>query len=223
MFPSVFKESSMFFSNVFLLLALRRILSLPSEKNTEKKILDASIWIAIATLFNFWSVLFLVVLFVAIFQQITNNYKYILIPFVGITAVFTLTTVYYLLVNDSFLWFLNMKTTIGFDFSEYKSPQLLIPIIFLTFTVLLSIVFKLLNTKNTPLKEKSKFNILFFMLLIGILVIVVSPSKNGSEFIFLFAPTSIFIANYLESIKKVWVSETILWVTVLLPFLIYSL
>jgi len=223
MFPSVFKESNLVLSNVFLLLALRRIISLPSEINTEKKILDASLWISIAALFNFWSILFFAVLFLTIFERASKNYKYILIPFVGIFTVFTLTTVYYLLVNDSFLWFLELKTYIGFDFSEYKSPQLIVPILFVTTIFLASIIQKILYKKKIPLKEKLKNRILFYTLLIGIILILISPIKNGSEFIFLFVPLSIFATSYIETTKKLWISETVLWTTVLLPFLIYFL
>ena len=223
LFPSVFEGSSMVLSNVFLLLALRRILSLPSEVNTEKKILDASLWISIAALFNFWSLLFLVVLFVAVFYRISKNYKYILIPFVGVFVVFTLTTVYYLLVNNSFLWFLDLNASIGFDFSEYKSPQLLVSIIFIAILLLVSIIQKKLNHTIIPLKEKSKSRLLLFTLLIGIILILISPIKNGSEFIFIFAPLSIFATSYIETAKKLWISETVLWMTVLLPFLIYFL
>ncbi len=223
LFPSVFEESSLLLSNVFLLLALRRILSLPSEVNTEKKILDASLWISIAAFFNFWSILFFAVLFFAVFQRVSKNYKYILIPFVGVFSIFTLTTVYNLLVNDSFLWFLELKTSIGFDFSEYKSPKLVVSIIFITVVFLISTIHKRLNSVTIPLKEKSKNRLLFYTLLIGILLIIISPIKNGSEFVFLFAPLSIFAANYIETTKKRWISETILWVTTLLPFLIYFL
>jgi hypothetical protein len=223
LFPSVFEESNMIFSNVFLLLALRRILSLPSEVNTEKKILDASLWISVAALFNFWSILFFAVLFFAVFQRVSKNYKYILIPFVSVFSVFTLTTVYYLLVNDSFLWFLDLQTSIGFDFSEYKSPQLIVSILFITTIFLVSIIQKSVHKATIPLKEKSKNRLLFNTLLIGILLILISPIKNGSEFIFLFAPLSIFATSYVESTKKVWISESILWATVLLPFLIYFL
>jgi len=223
MFPSVFKESNVILSNVFLLLALRRILSLPSEINTQKKILDASLWISVAALFNFWSILFFIVLFVAISQIVSKKFKYILIPFVGVFSVFTLTTVYYLLVNDSFLWFLDLQTSIGFDFSEYKSPQLLIAIIFVSTLFLISIIQKRFNSATIPIKEKSKNRLLFYTIFIGIIIILISPIKNGSEFIFLFAPLSIFATSYIETTKKGWISETVLWLTVLLPFLIYFL
>ena len=68
MVPILFQDSKPVFSLLFLLLALRRILSFNSKKNIQKKILDASLWIGIATLFYFWSLLFFFVLYAALIQ-----------------------------------------------------------------------------------------------------------------------------------------------------------
>jgi hypothetical protein len=38
-------------------------------------------------------------------------------------------------------------------------------------------------------------------------VALIAPNKNGSEFIFLFAPFSIILANYLEVISERWFKE----------------
>ena len=99
MVPILFQDSKPVFSLLFLLLALRRILSFNSKKNIQKKILDASLWIGIATLFYFWSLLFFLVLYAALIQLATKNYKLFLIPIIGALIVFVFTTVYFL-----FLW-----------------------------------------------------------------------------------------------------------------------
>jgi len=220
MFPSIFTEIEIVLSNVFLFLALRRIVSLPSEINTEKKILDASIWISVAVLFNFWSILFFAVLFVAVFQRASKNYKYIFIPFVGFASVFILATVYNLLVNASFLWFLELNISKDFIFYGYLESQLLIPLLFIILLLIISTIHKIANNTNIPLKEKSKYVLLFYTLIIGVLLVLISPNKNGSELIFLFAPLSIFATNYIESLRKFWISEVTLWITILLPLLL---
>ena len=74
--PAVFSETNLLLANLFLLLSLRRILSLTSEKNLEKKILDASIWISIASLFYFWSILFFIILIIALFQRGIKTIRY---------------------------------------------------------------------------------------------------------------------------------------------------
>jgi hypothetical protein len=223
MFPSVLEEYRLLFSNLFLMLSLRRIISLPSGKNTEKKILDASIWIAIATLFYFWSILFLVVLIVAIFKTNIKKWKLLFIPLVGFSSVFVLTTVFYLLKNDDLFWFLGLDTSFGFSFSNYSSYFLLIPISFLAITLIVSFFQKTINKTPVPLKEKLKFNILFIYLFVSIILPLIVPNKNGSEFIFLCTPLAILVANFIESRIKFWIKETYIWIAITFPFLIYFL
>ena len=223
MIPVLFKESETAFSSFFLLLALRRILSISSKKKIEKKILDASIWITIAALFYFWSILFFIILFVAIIQLGSKNYKLVFIPFVGFISIFVLTTVYQILVNDSLWWFLEYKQLISFDYSPYYSLKLLIPFIFILLLGIFGFIYKSINLSNTPLKEKSKYWILIFSLFIGLVLIILTNAKNGSELIFLFAPISIFTANFLETVSKKWLSELFLWLVIVFPIVIYFL
>src|SRR5690606_938375 len=112
MLPVIFLERNLLLANFFLLLSLRRIMSLRSDRNSSKKILDASIWASVASLFHFWGLLFFVPLWIAIIQKPNSNHKQMLIPFIGFLAVFILNTTYHLLVNDSFSWFFNWKRSI---------------------------------------------------------------------------------------------------------------
>jgi len=97
----------------------------------ERKILDASIWISIATLFYFWSVLLIVVLFISILLIGYKNLKLLWIPFVGVFAVFILTTAYYSVVNDTIFWFTEIEVKAEFDYSSYNSLSLLVTIFLL--------------------------------------------------------------------------------------------
>ena len=218
MIPFFFNDSNLAFSFFFLLLALRRILSISSKKNIEKKILDASIWITIAALFYFWSILFFIILFIAIIQLTSTNYKLVFIPFVGFTSVIMLTSVYHTMVNNDIWSFLEYKDQISFDFSPYYSLKIIIPSIFILLSGIFAFVYKSITISKTPLKEKSTYWILFFFLLIGIILIVLKNNKNGSELLFLLVPISIFTANFIESIDKKWISELFLWFAFILPF-----
>jgi hypothetical protein len=211
--PLLFKELNPAFSFFFLLLALRRILSISSKKNSEKKILDASIWISIAALFYFWSILFFIILFIAIIQLASKNYKFVFIPFVGFTSIF--------IANDSFWWFLEYKEQISFDFTPYYSLKTIISSIYILALGIFGVIYKSINISNTPLKEKSKYWILLFSLLIGLILIVLTNHKNGSELMFLLVPISIFIANFIETNSKKWISELFLWLVFAFPFVIF--
>ncbi len=71
--PQTFFNVNTVFSGLFVLLALRRIISLKTENDQKKKIFDAAFWIAIASLFFFWALLFLVVLYFAIVFYAPNE------------------------------------------------------------------------------------------------------------------------------------------------------
>ena len=123
--PVVFTNTDLVLSNLFLLLAYRRILSLSSEKNREKKILDASIWISLAGIIYFWNLLFFIVLFIAIIQQRSKNYRLILIPFVGFFTILVLKTSYHILKDDSLNWLPSVDKSIGFQFQNYNIQSLI--------------------------------------------------------------------------------------------------
>jgi hypothetical protein len=48
-------STNLLLSNIFLLLAFRKIYSLSSNLNTKIKLFDAAFWIGIASLIYFWS------------------------------------------------------------------------------------------------------------------------------------------------------------------------
>ena len=57
------------------------------------------------------------------------------------------------------------------------------------------------------LQDKSRayrpsFIMILITLIIGTTIMVLAPNKNGSEFLFIFAPLAIIITNYIESIKE---------------------
>ena len=65
-FPSLLDDTNLILSNFFILLALRRLISLQTLKETKEKIFDASLWIFIAALFQFWSILYILLVFISI-------------------------------------------------------------------------------------------------------------------------------------------------------------
>ena len=219
MIPPPFIDSDILLSNIFLVLALRRIWSLASEKNMEKKILDASIWISLATLFYFWSLLLFVVLIISILQIGHKTLKLLWIPFIGFFAVFILTSAYNVIVNDSLLWFMETKVMIGVDFSTYKKFPLLIIIAFFFILMIWGLVQKGFSVSKGSLKEKLNFKILFIVTFTFLFMVLLYPVKNGMEWLFIITPLAIIATNLLENQRTFWVKEILLWIVVLLPFI----
>ena len=141
-------NSNVLISNFFVLLGLRRIVSLRSPKNTKKKLFDAAIWIGIAALFYFWAILFFALIILSLAFYTDNNIRHWIIPFIGLITVFILSCAISIILYDNFFEILNVSPSISYDFSNYNSIQYLIAITVLLSFGIWSSIFYLKNIKK---------------------------------------------------------------------------
>jgi len=215
--PSTMQYGTIIVSNVFILFAIRRIISLRSNLHIKKKLFDAAFWIALASLFYFWSILFLILVFASlIFYSIgqSNNW---MIPFTGIVTVILIIVSYNIITENTYGDIYNYIDGIGFDFSTYNTPNLATSIIVISLLGLWTLFFYVKKLQDKSRALRPSFILILIALIIGIAIVLLSPNKNGSEFIFLFAPLAIIITNYIESIKKVWIAEIFIWLLIITP------
>lgn len=206
-FPKVMDYREILYSNVFVLLAIRRLLSLRSDQNITKKLFDIGLWIAFATLFYFWSILFFILILVPLVYYSSITLKKIIVPLLGLAAVFIFLIAYNIIMADQYLLNSNFNMQISFDYTNYNHPKSIIKLTIL-FTVLVWVVihyFKIVRLKNKSLKP------LYFLIMctIGVAIIIaqLAPNKTGGEFLFLYAPLSILVANYIAFVKEKWFKE----------------
>lgn len=228
MFPVILLEKNILISNLILLLAFRRILSLKTERNLEKKILDASIWISISTLFYSYSIFYFIVLFASILRKKHTSYKHLFIPFVGLLSVFICLTAYYYLVNGSFDWFYKIELGISEDFSAYNSFDIIIPLSLFLSLLIWAGIHRVYKLPTIPKKWRPNYLLMLLIATASIFVVLASPQKTGAELVFLITPTSIIVANYIE--EKVtkyqkgtdskWFKEGLLWLVIILPLVL---
>ena len=209
--------SQFLLANFFVLLALRRIISLRSNLNVKKKLFDAAFWIAIASLFHFWAILFFVLIITALILYSIADIKNWVVPFMGIIVVVLVSISYSLITSDDLGGLSNYVDQVSFNFTNYSDKGILFSI-----SVLIALSFWALIIFVANLKKRQKAyrpsNILVLTaFLIGITIIVISPNKNGSEFLFAFPALAIIISNYLEAIKERWVAELYVWILIVTP------
>ncbi|GAA3656836.1 DUF6427 family protein [Flavivirga jejuensis] len=206
-------------ANFFVLLGLRRIMSLRSQKNVEKKLFDAAFWIAIAALFYFWSILFFALILITLVLYPENKLRHWIIPFLGIVTVFVISVSVSIIVYDSFFEIFNISSTINYDFSSYNSIKYLVAITLLLSFGIWSSIFYLQNIKKKKKAFRASFKIIIAAVIIAFLIVLQAPEKSGSEFLFMFAPLAIIIANYIEVIQEKWFKEVFLALLILVPFI----
>lgn len=215
--PAIIEYGSIIVSNVFILFAVRRIISLRSNLHIKKKLFDAAFWIALASLFYFWAILFLILVFAALmFYSIgqSNNW---MIPFTGIITVALIVVSFNIISQNTFGNMNTLIDTVSFDFSNYNQLNLMVSISVISLVGLWALFFYVKKLQDKSRALRPSFVLILIALIIGITIVVLSPNKNGSEFIFLFAPLAIITTNYIESIKKVWLAELFIWLLIITP------
>ena len=217
MLPVVFTSANIIFANVFLLLALRRMASLTSEKNIEKKIFDASFYITIAMLLQFWSVLFFAPLYWVISRSNAASFRMLFIPLAGVFAVLMLWVTAHLLMFDSVTWFLDWIPPLQFDFGTYNKANVLLPVAFIATLLVWTMVLRVLKFSSMPKKLQQNYRLITFVVITSMAMLFLGPIKTGAELLFLYAPLSIVATNYIERLKDILFKEMLLWAFVLLP------
>ncbi len=217
MLPALLERPKLVIANLFMVLALRRIFSLRSSKNNEIKVLDASLWIGLASIFYFWSLLLLLVLFGALYLKPQTKMRYFLIPIIGLLALFLMVTAGNFLVNDSFQWFVAWLGDTSLDFFEYAPRRILVFITFIGAMLIWAGISKVATIKTKARKERPYQYFLIYVLIISIIVSLFSAEKTGAEFIFFLVPAAIVISSYLEKKSEIWFREALLWIFVSLP------
>jgi len=217
-FPETFLNAETLFANLFLLLATRRIISLRTKKDIEKKIFDAALWITIATLITFWSVLFYLLLFVAIFQYTNKLFRYFMIPFLGIACVMTLWNVYYVFKTETF-YLPNFHTEdLSFDFSYYAESDKIVSLLVIAGLFLMAFLYAHIFSKKRK-KFRSRQLLLYTLLGISLMMIALIPQKNTAELLFFALPFCVIVSNFMELPKLKILKEVIFCIFLVLPFL----
>ena len=217
MLPETLLNSKTLLANFFILLALRRIISLRTQKEIKKKLFDAAFWITIATLLYFWAILFFILIFAAMIVYSIVNIKNWIVPLTGVLAVIIVWVSVMLVLNYDFTDYFDELFIFSFDFTGLNSARIII-----STTILISYgtwgsFYFIKHLKDKSKSLRPSFILIIISSFISLLIILISPYKDGSEFIFMFAPLSIIMTNYLEVTKEKWFQEVLLWVLVLIP------
>lgn len=216
--PQAFLNSNLLLANLLILFALRRLVSLRSKKHQKKKILDATIWISLATLLYFWSVLFFILIFAALFLYKISDIKNWFIPIIGILLIGITTYAILILLNISLTDYASrFSTNINFDFSSLNQRSVIVGATIFFAYFLWSLFYYLNNLKNKSKSYRPSYLLILLAAFIAFAIVIITPNKTGSEFIFLMAPLAIIITNYMELIKEKWFKEVLIWILIMAP------
>ena len=209
LFPKTLSNGYLIVSNAFILLSLRRLISLQSLIIPKEKIFDASLWIFAASLFNFWCILFIILVYISIILDVSRDYRNWLIPIIAFFVIVIMTTMGVLIFNIGSFSNYFESITVNFDlkyietiFQNLAVAIYIVTALFAFFAMLYILPKKLSNYHHSYQK-------IIFCFIIGLAVFFISPNKDNSMLIYTFVPVSIMLTNYLETIEKYWLKESI--------------
>lgn len=221
--PQTILHSEILWANFFVLLALRRLISLRSHKHIKKKLFDAAFWIALAALFYFWAIVFFILIYVAMLVYRITEPKNYIIPIIGLLTLAVVLTSYLIIRDIEFIAFAKDLINYSFDFSLLNTKSFIIGSTVLFSIGIWSVFFFIKNLRSQMKSYRPSFSLILIVFLLGFSILILAPDKDGSELIFLFAPLAIIIANYIEDISEIWFKESLLWIVFLTPIAILAL
>ncbi|UJH90221.1 DUF6427 family protein [Antarcticibacterium sp. 1MA-6-2] len=219
-FPEILRNGPVIVANLCILLALRRIISLRSQKDIQKKIFDATFWICIASLFYFWSILFLIIVYTGILLHVGSYFKNWLVPPISFFAVLALVTSFDIIVYGNYYTFYDWFQPSNFDFKHYNDAEILIPLSVILALMIWTIFYYFGLLQKASINSRPTYILVLITLVLSVGVALFSPVKDGSEFLFFFVPLSIIASNYFEGKGEKLFKEILLIGLVLMPILI---
>ncbi|HEY0045281.1 MAG TPA: DUF6427 family protein [Flavobacterium sp.] len=197
-FPNVMADPNILLSALFILLALRRLISLHTSQNTKEKIFDASLWICIAALFHFWTILFLILVFFSILFHAAGDYRNWILPFLAIITVTVSALVYAFTFDESFITDFQNKMYADLSFKFFNDLTRNISLSVYLTLVLFFFTSMLITIRNRPLQLQSSYQKIIFALIIALAVFAISPNTRNELMIYTIAPLSFMATSHME-------------------------
>lgn len=214
------ENTNIIIANFFVLLALRRIISLKTQQDNVKKIFDATFLLCLASVFYFWTILFLFLVYCGIFMHLSRFGKLYLVPVVAILTAYSIATLADLISTDTFYTFSDWWVSSNFDFSAYSNPAIFIPVSIILALTIWSLFFYLVLIRKSGGHNKSSLLLVLLALFNALAVAVMGETKDSGELLFYVAPLAIVVTNYVQSLKDKWFQESLLWFAILAPVLL---
>ena len=218
-FPETLNNTNLLLSNFFVLLSLRRILSLRTKTGVKTKILDSAIWVSLASLFYTWSLLFLCPIFISIAAFVVLDKKTLWIPFLGVTSVIIFLTSYNALFFDTFWINDTYVFSTSLDISSYLNSKQYIKLLILLLVILWLLIYNIKIYQKLRIIYRPMLITIWSFIVVAMLMIAISDQKNSGEIVFLAPVISYALGSYLDFSKHKTFKNIIFMFVLSLPVL----
>lgn len=221
LFPETVADNNAVLCNFFILLASRRIISMRSLKDVKFKIFDASLWIMISSLFYDWAVLYLLVVFIAIYIYEPKGFKNWVIPFVALFTMAIITYSLLILTGIEDFFETHYMFNVYWDIQEYLDWSNSSILVFYVLFVFLLAMYSFIKLGNIGVGKIVTTRLLVFIFVIGLVLNLILSSESNSPILLTFFPATVLATNYVENLKKTNIREIVLLFSVFIPCIVF--
>jgi hypothetical protein len=212
--PTALDNTNLILSNLFVLLALRRLISLQSLKASKEKIFDASLWIFVAALFHFWSILYILLVFISILFHVSRDYRNWVLPFISFFAIGILFLLFSMIFAVDILEFVNKSVTTSYKIDYFTSNYQNGALSIYATIALFFVISMFASLSNKPLLLHTSFKKIIASFFIGVVIFLISSNKSNDLLMFTYAPLAMMATSHIELAQPKLKQEIVLSVLV---------
>lgn len=221
LFSEALMDYNAIMSSFFLLLSMRRLISLRSLKSIKLKLFDATFWIVAASLFYDWALAFIVLVFICIYTYEPKNFRNWLVPLAGLTSAGILIYSALLLVGNTDFLVEHYRFYIFTDSNPLYSIAGGVKILLYLLLVVVAGIVAFVKLGKLGMGKIVTMRIIAIAFFIGIIVTIFKSSETISPIMITFFPASVIFTKYVEVIKRVNIKEVTLILSVVVPFMVF--
>lgn len=215
--PDLFNHPKAIFLNFLLLLAFRRLISIRSLRAVKQKLFDASMYIAIASIIEPWSIIYFIIVYITIIMFVSKDYRNWLVPIVAYLGILFITITYLWFTNT--LYIEDYKLIYKFDLSYYTDSLIIIHSGLLLLSLIGGVAFAI-RYKKFSSKRKIVSTLVLLILIIGVVFNVFTINQFLFSEIVLLFPLAILLVNFLKNIQKEAIKNVFILLLIALGVLI---
>ena len=222
-FPDVININKTFYANLTVLLFLRKVYSLQSSKNVFHKLFDGGLWLCISFLIEPYTALLIILLYLSIFLHQRFTYQTLLIPIIGIFGPVFLYFTYCFWYDEVEKFTSLFNWNLYPDLSFYSHQKSLFPILFISFFLIASILLKSPRALSVPNKFRKNWILVLTQFVISTIIFLLVEDGSGTEFLYVFFPVSVILANGIEFFQKKWYADAIIILFLIASFTVSAI
>lgn len=221
LFPDTLLDYNAILSSYFLLLALRRLISLKSFKNIKSKLFDATFWIAVGSLFYDWILLFVVLVYICIYFYEPKNIRNWLVPVLCLACAAIILYMFLILTGNTDFMLDHYRFKISLYSNILFSIQGSIKIMLYLLTVVVIGIVSFVKLGKLGMGKIVTMRIITISFFVGFIVTVLSSSETLSAIMITFFPAAVLFTKYVEVIKRINIKEVALILSIVVPFMVF--